>query len=106
MPTALAPAGAWLDRDRAETLDDLLRRYADGGLRHLLCTDIARDGMLTGPNLDLYRHLRASPGLRCRPRAACATWPTCRRARGRLRRIVLGRALLEGRFALPEALAC
>jgi phosphoribosylformimino-5-aminoimidazole carboxamide ribotide isomerase len=32
----------------------LLRRYADAGLRHLLCTDIARDGMLTGPNIALY----------------------------------------------------
>lgn len=26
------------------------------GLKHVLCTDIARDGALTGPNLDLYRH--------------------------------------------------
>ena len=34
------------------------------GLRHLLCTDIARDGMLSGPNLALYRTLaRAAPAL-------------------------------------------
>ncbi|MGB6451416.1 MAG: 1-(5-phosphoribosyl)-5-[(5-phosphoribosylamino)methylideneamino] imidazole-4-carboxamide isomerase [Steroidobacteraceae bacterium] len=34
------------------------------GLRHVLCTDIDRDGALTGPNLDLYREaLRRFPGL-------------------------------------------
>jgi phosphoribosylformimino-5-aminoimidazole carboxamide ribotide isomerase len=34
------------------------------GLRHVLCTDIGRDGALSGPNLDLYRDaLRRFPNL-------------------------------------------
>ncbi len=34
------------------------------GLKHVLCTDIDRDGALTGPNLDLYREaLRRFPEL-------------------------------------------
>src|SRR3546814_14821524 len=41
------------------TLDALAGFYAQAGLRHLLCTDIARDGMLAGPNLGLYAQLRA-----------------------------------------------
>lgn len=34
--------------------------YAPDGLRHVLCTDIARDGALAGPNVALYEqaHLR------------------------------------------------
>jgi phosphoribosylformimino-5-aminoimidazole carboxamide ribotide isomerase len=32
-----------------------LEPYAAGGLRHVLCTDIGRDGALGGPNLQLYR---------------------------------------------------
>jgi len=32
-----------------------LERYPPAAIRHVLCTDIARDGALTGPNLDLYR---------------------------------------------------
>ncbi len=28
------------------------------GLKHVLCTDIDRDGALTGPALDLYRQCR------------------------------------------------
>ena len=46
------------------TLDELAVRYAQAGMQHLLCTDIARDGMLSGPNLDLYAHLsRLLPGV-------------------------------------------
>jgi len=37
------------------TLWEALGRYRGGSIRHVLCTDIGRDGALTGPNLDLYR---------------------------------------------------
>lgn len=33
---------------------ELLERYAAAGFMHVLCTDIARDGALTGPNVKLY----------------------------------------------------
>jgi len=31
-----------------------LQRFAAGSLKHVLCTDVARDGALSGPNLSLY----------------------------------------------------
>lgn len=91
-----------------ETLDALLARYADAGLVHLLCTDIARDGMLAGPNIDLYRRLcerhpgvrvQASGGVRDAADVAAARAVGCAGA-------VLGKALLDGRLSLAEALAC
>jgi phosphoribosylformimino-5-aminoimidazole carboxamide ribotide isomerase len=101
------PVHGWTETADA-TLDQLAVRYADAGLQHLLCTDIARDGMLSGPNMDLYAHLSArvpqlqvqvSGGARdvgdvAAARAACCAG------------IVLGKALLEGRLQLEEALAC
>ena len=41
----------------ARSLWQLLDYFGDKGLRHLLCTDIARDGAMTGPNLELYRDI-------------------------------------------------
>lgn len=38
------------------TIFDLIEAYG-GRIRNLMCTDITRDGMLTGPALDLYREL-------------------------------------------------
>jgi len=37
------------------TLWQALEPFLGVGLKHVLCTDIDRDGALTGPNLDLYR---------------------------------------------------
>jgi phosphoribosylformimino-5-aminoimidazole carboxamide ribotide isomerase len=101
------PVHGWTansDRDPQE----LLQCYAHSGLRHLLCTDIARDGMLSGPNLALYRHLRkiapwvqvqASGGVRDLADVRAAQVTGCAG-------VILGRALLEQRLTLPEALAC
>ena len=36
------------------TLWDTVQQFLSSGLRHVLCTDIARDGALQGPNLELY----------------------------------------------------
>lgn len=101
------PVKGWTE-DSPFTLDAVLDVYRDQGLKHLLCTDIDRDGMLGGFNLALYQRL-------------CERWPDLAvqasggaadlgeldglRAAG-VAGAVLGRALLEGRFSLPEVLAC
>ncbi len=36
------------------SLWDAVARYSAAGLQHVLCTDVGRDGAMTGPNLDLY----------------------------------------------------
>src|SRR6478752_2692604 len=41
------------------TLWSALEPFLPVGLKHVLCTDIDRDGALTGPNLDLYRRALA-----------------------------------------------
>lgn len=101
------PVHGWTET-AADTLDDLARRFADGGLKHLLSTDIARDGMLSGPNFDLYRHLaRIAPDLRVQASGGVREANDVAAAKSEgCAGIVLGRALLEGRFTLPEALAC
>ncbi|MDF2819305.1 MAG: 1-(5-phosphoribosyl)-5-[(5-phosphoribosylamino)methylideneamino] imidazole-4-carboxamide isomerase [Stenotrophomonas rhizophila] len=103
----LLPVHGWTETADV-TLDVLAQRYAQAGMRHLLCTDIARDGMLSGPNIDLYRHLsnllpgvavQASGGVRSAADVADAKAVGCGGA-------ILGKALLEGRMTLQEALAC
>jgi phosphoribosylformimino-5-aminoimidazole carboxamide ribotide isomerase len=40
------------------SLWEALEPYLAHGVQHVLCTDIERDGALTGPNLELYREAR------------------------------------------------
>lgn len=100
------PVAGWTE-DSAQTLPDVLARYVASGLRHLLCTDIARDGMLSGPNFALYRQLRDwAPEVAVQASGGVHALDDLREARASgASGVVLGKALLEGRFGLAEALA-
>lgn len=101
------PVHGWTETAE-ETLDELALRYAAAGLQHLLCTDIARDGMLSGPNMALYRHLRATvPQLQVQVSGGVRELGDVTAAReAGCGGVVLGKALLEGRFELKDALTC
>ncbi len=91
-------------RDSAETLWSALAAYSDSSLRHVLCTDVERDGALQGPNLRLYaacRHqfpnisFQASGGVRdSRDLSDLATTGVAY--------AISGKALLEGRISDEE----
>ena len=101
------PSAGWTEVE-ARTLDELAPWYAARGARHLLCTDIERDGMLAGFNLDLYRHLAGSvPQLALQASGGVRSLEDIRAARAAgAAAVILGRALLEGRFTLKDALTC
>jgi len=47
------------------TLDAAIELYLPAGLLHVLCTDVARDGAMSGPNCELYAQLASRfPALR------------------------------------------
>jgi len=49
--------GGWLETsDRP--IEDFLNPMIEAGLQTVLSTDIARDGMLSGPNVDMYKDLQ------------------------------------------------
>jgi phosphoribosylformimino-5-aminoimidazole carboxamide ribotide isomerase len=100
------PVHGWTEEGGKE-LDVLAAAYDEVGLRHLLCTDISRDGMLSGPNFDLYRYLcarvprlavQASGGVSAAGDVAAAKALGCGG-------IVLGKALLDGRFEMSDVIA-
>lgn len=43
--------------DSAEPLLPFLKRYVDGGVRNVLCTEISKDGTLAGPAIELYKEI-------------------------------------------------
>jgi phosphoribosylformimino-5-aminoimidazole carboxamide ribotide isomerase len=101
------PSAGWTEME-TRTLDELAPWYAEKGARHLLCTDIDRDGMLAGFNLDLYRHLAQNvPHLAVQASGGVRSLDDIRAAReAGAKGVILGRALLEARFTIEEALAC
>ena len=86
------------------TLWQCIDRYLPAGLRHLLCTDISRDGALTGPNLGLYTELvDRYPGIQLQASGGVHDIDdlTALRKIG-ARAAITGRALLDGKITAQE----
>lgn len=101
-------AAAGWQESTGVALDGLLTGYLSAGLLHILCTDISRDGKLTGPNNALYATLVGRfPSLQVQASGGVSSLDDLRalRATGAAGAII-GRALYENRFTLKEALAC
>jgi phosphoribosylformimino-5-aminoimidazole carboxamide ribotide isomerase len=86
------------------SLWDAVARYVGAGLRHVLCTDVACDGALTGPNFDLYvEAIRRFPAIAWQAsggvRDARDLWAL---AGGGVAAAISGRALLENRIPAEE----
>jgi phosphoribosylformimino-5-aminoimidazole carboxamide ribotide isomerase len=93
------------DQDAVSVAAGLLRT----GARHLLYTDIARDGTLGGPNLNALRRLaEAAPPLRLIASGGVSSLEDLVALRNlrlpNLSGVIVGRALYEGRFTVAEAL--
>ena len=102
--TATVATHGW-SRGSANGLNEVLHRFP--AVRHLLVTDIARDGMLGGPNVALTRaivrdfpqvQLQASGGV-----AGLADLQALREAGAAA--AIVGKAIWEGRFTVAEGVS-
>lgn len=93
----------WLE-DSDVQLTDYLERYMQAGTRNVLCTEISRDGMLSGPAIPLYKdimerypecHLIASGGV------SCIDDIRQLEANG-IPAVVFGKAIYEGKIQLKD----
>lgn len=90
------------------TLDALLARYLDTPLKHVLTTDVGRDGALKGPSTALYSRLAKDwPDIAWQASGGVSALDdlTALRSSGADGAIV-GRALYEKLFSVREAIAC
>jgi phosphoribosylformimino-5-aminoimidazole carboxamide ribotide isomerase len=86
----------------------LARRVADAGVDRIVYTDVARDGMLTGVNLEQTCVIARESGLRVTASGGVSSLEDIARLKT-IRRcgvdsVIVGKALYEGRFTLQEAL--
>ncbi|HEX9614030.1 MAG TPA: 1-(5-phosphoribosyl)-5-[(5-phosphoribosylamino)methylideneamino]imidazole-4-carboxamide isomerase [Bacteroidota bacterium] len=95
----------WTTHDR-QSLHDLITWYLESGVPSILCTDIERDGMLTGPNIGLYRRLlKDFPGIELIASGGISSLEDIRalQAAG-VQAAVVGKALYEGAIRLQDLL--
>jgi len=82
---------------------DFIKNYSDRGVKYTICTDIEKDGMLTGPSVQLYKeiletvniNLIASGGISSIDDLKELEMTGCEGA-------IIGKALYEGKLTLTE----
>ncbi len=90
-------------------VDDLVSSLAEMGFRHLVFTDIARDGMQTGVDPAAYRHIAEVAGFPVVASGGIASVDDVRALAAlgpqMVEGCITGRALYEGALTLEDALA-
>ena len=93
----------WLEKSK-QTIDALIDRFVPNGLREVICTDIAKDGMLQGPTFDLYARLQEKyPEQDIIVSGGISKMDDIQRLNEmNLRHVIVGKAIYEGRITLEE----
>ena len=87
---------------------ELACRVAAAGVKRIVYTDVARDGMLTGPNIEATRVVARGSGLKVTASGGVSSLDDLKRLRDAneplIDSVIVGKALYEKRFSLEEAL--
>lgn len=98
----------WLETSETEVLE-LARRFEDAGVAALIHTDIARDGMGSGPNLEATAALAEAISIPVVASGGVGSLEDVRRAAALAARgvagVIVGRAIYTGAVDLGRALA-
>lgn len=97
---------AWQDTSKKK-LFEVLELYAKEGLKHILCTDISKDGTLSGVNVELYKQIASNfSHIHTQASGGVAGLEDLEKLKGLCGGVIVGKALLEGIFNIKEGLQC
>lgn len=101
------PSHGWIEESTI-TLEQVLDGFIAAGAKHVLCTDISKDGTLQGPNVALYAELTQKyPQIHWQASGGVGSLADIKALKPTgVAGVILGRALLEGKFTVEEAIRC
>lgn len=93
----------WLETVE-ESVESLLNRMISHGLTEVLCTDISKDGTLSGPNVELYKKLKSQfPEIKLIASGGVASLDDLHElSEAHMDAVVVGKAYYEHRISLKE----
>lgn len=93
----------WLE-DSNEDLIPFIQDYQSKGIQYVICTDIAKDGMLEGPSFDLYEKiLKEAIGVKLIASGGISTFDELPKlAELGCEGTIIGKAIYEGRITLKQ----
>jgi phosphoribosylformimino-5-aminoimidazole carboxamide ribotide isomerase len=99
----LVAISGWLENSQL-SITDFLNDYQSNGIEYVTCTDISTDGMLSGPNITLYKKLLSLfPALKLIASGGVSSMDDLRELKSiHVDGVIIGKAIYEGRVTLKE----
>ena len=99
----------WLEATELDAVE-FANCWKDKGIQRVIYTDIARDGMLNGPNLDAIYHFAQATGLQVTASGGVSTPADLARLAVMepvgVDRVIVGKAIYEGKITLGATAQC
>lgn len=85
-------------------VEELIESFRNAGLSQVICTDIAKDGMLSGPSVPLYVKLqKLFPEIEITVSGGISSWGDIENLdRNGLKSVIVGKAIYEGRITFEQ----
>lgn len=98
--------GGWEETTSVDLIP-FIKSYFDKGIRYVICTDVAKDGLLQGPSVDLYQEiLQEIPNLRLIASGGVSSVKDLEDLeKSGVYGAIVGKAYYEGRVTLEELAA-
>lgn len=94
--------GGWIDNTDIDVID-FIKRYHSTGVKHVICTDISKDGMLQGTSLELYRGILSKTSIRLVASGGVASIIDVIELLGiGCEGVIIGKAIYEQKITLKE----
>ncbi len=93
----------WLEESKEELIP-FIQNYQTKGIQYVICTDIAKDGMLEGPSFDLYKKILAqTSNLKLIASGGISTFDELPKlAEMGCEGTIIGKAIYENRISLKQ----
>ena len=96
----------WKDQSKMPIMT-FIGQLQEIGVKRILCTDISRDGLLQGSNMDLYKEIQRNYNMELIASGGVSSIKEIKTLREEgMFGAILGKALYEKKFTLEEALTC
>lgn len=98
--------GGWEETTAVEVFG-FVKKYYDQGIRYVICTDVAKDGLLQGPSVALYKEMMEEiPGIKLIASGGVSGTEDLKTLKeSGVYGAILGKAFYEGRISLKELAA-
>jgi phosphoribosylformimino-5-aminoimidazole carboxamide ribotide isomerase len=95
-------SGGWTESSDSDVVE-FIRNYRSKGVKYTICTDIEKDGMLTGPSIDLYKEILKIEGISLIASGGISSIRDVQNLKDAgCEGAIIGKAVYEGRIKLKE----